>query len=350
MAVIALGLQTLNYVGYALAGSIAVIAVTGFIGGILNMFVTTLPISVLINNWFGSKIRGRAWGITMVGSGVGSMVLSPVVGVIIENWGWRFGYGFFGLLSVALIPLVLLTFVRHPQDKGLAIIGEPTATTQAHKKPAITGIPAKNALRSGMFWVLTIAVVLLGGSIHSWSVNGSAYLSDQGFDTIQVSFLLSISSVGLIIGKVLLGTICDKKGTKYGVLFSGGIFALGLFMSFFLGSLPWLAYPLVVLLGIGLATSTVTVPLMTRDLFGIREYSVIAGFTESGLKLGGALVPLGVSLVYDFSGSYKPAWVTIIAFCVAAITLVFTAYKMRPKAMEKYEAAEHTIGVPAPSV
>ena len=44
---------------------------------------------IIIPDYFDKK-RGIATGITMAGSGVGSFVFAPLIGLIIEPFGWKF--------------------------------------------------------------------------------------------------------------------------------------------------------------------------------------------------------------------------------------------------------------------
>ncbi|MDD7290019.1 MAG: MFS transporter, partial [Clostridiales bacterium] len=62
------------FLGYSLAGSVVHFYVISAIIGFFGMFLTSVPISILINNWFGPKMKGKAMGIAMMGSGLGAMV------------------------------------------------------------------------------------------------------------------------------------------------------------------------------------------------------------------------------------------------------------------------------------
>ena len=44
---------------------------------------------IIIPDYFDKK-RGIATGITMAGSGVGSFVFAPLIGLLIESNGWKF--------------------------------------------------------------------------------------------------------------------------------------------------------------------------------------------------------------------------------------------------------------------
>ncbi|MGD9559214.1 MAG: MFS transporter [Oscillospiraceae bacterium] len=341
IAVLALSLQAANYLlCYSLAPSIVFVMAGAFINGLLNMVITTIPISILINNWFGCKLRGKALSIAMVGSGAGGMVLAPIVGALIENFGWRMGYRFFAILSLCLIPLVLATYVRHPQNKGLAVLGDDVAADGCAPSPDTTGgIPAKKAVRLPIFWLLIIGILLTTGGTQSWNVNNAPYFSDQGFDAIQVSLLMSIAQVGLIINKLLAGAISDRKGPRLAFSICSVCLVGGYALAVFVGKASFLAYPAAILAGAGMASPTMMTSLITRDLFGIRDYAPLIGFAECAMKLGGAVVPLCMSLVYDAMGTYVPALAVVGFLCAVGLALILAAFRIKAPSHAKHWVA-----------
>lgn len=306
------------------------------IRGAANCLTTVLPITMLLNNWFGSKMRGKVWGFIGAGSGVGAMILNPVTAYILENWGWRMGYVVFGIFSLVLVPPVLLTFLRNPKDKGLEIIGEPKAADGQAPRLDTSGIEAPDALRTGMFWVLIAAIVLVSGGVQVWNLNGASYLTDRGFAPLHASFLLSIGAVSMMVGKVTVGAISDKWGSRMGVSVGAAFLFVGYFLAVGIPSVPFIEYPAVVLLGFGLATSTIAVPLMTRDLFGNRAYGTLNGITQSALSLGSGLMPWGAAFIFDNTGSYVPAWIITSIGCAVSVALFFVTFAMRKRTWDKF--------------
>ncbi|MFR6218323.1 MAG: MFS transporter [Enterocloster bolteae] len=50
---------------------------------------TIMSVPILINRWFGPKKKGIAISLALAGSGVGSMLMSPLLSYLCENYGWR---------------------------------------------------------------------------------------------------------------------------------------------------------------------------------------------------------------------------------------------------------------------
>lgn len=121
----------------------------------------------LLNNWFA---RRRATAITLghIGTEVGGALLTPLVGLMVLNVGWRPT----AMLSGALLPMVLLPltfFIRNtPESMGLGPDGDPpssrprpvghTGTVAAPKRREAGEFGVKEAMRTWTFWHLSLAM------------------------------------------------------------------------------------------------------------------------------------------------------------------------------------------------
>ncbi|MGD9559215.1 MAG: nitrate/nitrite transporter [Oscillospiraceae bacterium] len=337
---VTLVIQAASQFALAAAGSLTVIFIMAGVRGVTLAFCANLPASILVNNWFGKKIRGRVWGAALMGSGVGAMVLNPLVGVIMDRWGWRAAFNFFGILALALVPLVLLTYVRYPRDKGLVPIGQDE--TEAGGKEVIdtSGIPAARVLKSGSIWVFLLAFFLLSGGVYTWTVNGASYLGDLGYSIVTVTFYISIASIGTTVGKIILGTINDKMNVRAAMVVGSLSLGGGFLLSLLIGRFPLLAYPSMLILGIGLASTTVLGPLATREFYGNKDYSTLLGVQNAAHNLGGGLLGVFASSLYDLTGSYVVSWVTAFAMSVGTLVLLNVSYVFRNRLVKKYWQAE----------
>lgn len=329
-----------TYVLNANANSLTILYVSAFLRGLFGAAISTIPISILINSWFGKKIKGRAMGISLMGSGIGAMILNPVVGYIIATYGWRTSYYFFAVLLIIMIPIGFPTFVLSPKMKGLERIGD--APEEAGKEVVVHGMTSKEALGSGVFWLAFIAMTILAGTAQSWSNNGASYLTDLQFDPIVVASIMSITSLGLTIGKPVFGAVSDKWGNKVGVTAGALTLIAGYLLMVASSRVTGIAIVGAGVTGAGIAVVNVLLPLITADLFGNRDYPALVGYMQISASLGATLIPLGVTMVFDTTGSFIPAWFGLSVAAVVCIILIFTTYKLRDARKAKMEQATKT--------
>lgn len=67
-----------------------------FLNGVAMSGAGALVMFTLLSKWFVKKF-GTGTGIIMAGSAIGSMVMTPIVGILAENFGWRATYVFGGV-------------------------------------------------------------------------------------------------------------------------------------------------------------------------------------------------------------------------------------------------------------
>ena len=135
------------------ANGLGMIYLAGVILGIALSGGATIPVSVLITNWFEEK-RGLCMGIAMAGSGVGGMILAPIVTWLLAAYGWRTAYLIVGIIIlVCIVPFSAFVFRLHPEEKGLKPYGSDSieGSRSEEKKPALlmlTSIIFAQCLRS----------------------------------------------------------------------------------------------------------------------------------------------------------------------------------------------------------
>ena len=324
-----------SFLGYSFAAQLwhfyAISAVMGF----CMMFLTSVPISILINNWFGPKMKGRAMGIAMTGSGIGAMILSPVLTTINTVYSWRLSYRLLALLVVVLVlPLVVLTISKSPADKGIARLGD-VETSAFSTADAVSGLSVKQALGTGLFWLMFFTFFLFALTTQAFNSNAIPYLTDIGIDPARAGFYMSVWSIGVIVGKLLLGWICDKKNAKFAS--SCAIIALMAGLAILISAQHMLALALIgmFVFGMGAANATVNMPLITNDLMGARDFGAIFGYANIASSLGVGVGPLAAALVFDATGSFVVAWMGNIVVIAGMLLTLHLSYKLKPHVYEK---------------
>ena len=323
-----------SYACYGFCHSLWQFYLVGALVGIFAMGCGTIPVSVLITNWF-EKNRGLMISIAMMGISIGGTVLSPLLSWLIVEFGWRYAYFILCALSlIVLVPIALFVVRRAPQDVGLEPYGHGEETAVSTKKK---NVPASNwnatlkeARKTPILWMFAVGALLIYFTA-CFMGHMSYYLQGVGFDAAAVASYISLYSVVAIIGKLVLGRIFDRFGPKIGILFGCGTFFLFLVAFIFVQGSPMMLYFAAVMYGFGTCTATVAIPIMTTSVFGAKNYSELYGFVSAFTMTGSAIGSSAIGLVYDLTGSYRPALTVLAILTALTIVIMFVCINMGQK-------------------
>lgn len=321
----------LTYLGCAMANSIGMLYIMTGIRGFCFASLTVIPISIAINHWFPATLRGKALGMAMVGSGVGATVLNPVTMYIIRKFGWQQAYLFFGAMTLSVIPLILWAFYRSPAEKGIAVPETLDDTKLVPQDGDKSTASLHRIVGQKTFWLLLFSYILVVGSTSSFNANGPAFLENLHGSATRAAAIMAVLSMGLTVGKALMGLICDKKGTCFGSCF-------GVFMLFFayllfaqnINMVP-VSYFAGIVMGIGMSVNTVTMPLVVADFYAGEHYGTVVGYMQMGTSFSSSFVPLLMAYFFDKLGDYSLAWYTLCGFCVISMAIFWITYRMRDR-------------------
>ena len=323
-----------SYACYGFCHSLWQFYLVGALVGIFAMGCCTIPVSVLITNWF-EKNRGLMISIAMMGISIGGTVLSPLLSWLIVEFGWRYAYFILCALSlIVLVPIALFVVRRAPQDVGLEPYGHGEETAVSTKKK---NVPASNwnatlkeARKTPILWMFAVGAFLIYFTA-CFMGHMSYYLQGVGFDAAAVASYISLYSVVAIIGKLVLGRIFDRFGPKIGILFGSGTFLLFLVGFLFVQGSPMMLYFAAVMYGFGTCTATVAISIMTTSVFGAKNYSELYGFISAFTMAGSAIGSSAIGFLYDLTGSYHPALTVLAILTALTIVIMFVCINMGQK-------------------
>ena len=314
-----------SYACYGFCHSLWQFYLVGALVGIFAMGCCTIPVSVLITNWF-EKNRGLMISIAMMGISIGGTVLSPLLSWLIVEFGWRYAYFILCALSlIVLVPIALFVVRRAPQDVGLEPYGHGEETAVSTKKK---NVPASNwnatlkeARKTPILWMFAVGAFLIYFT--------ACFMGHMSY-YLHASYI-SLYSVVAIIGKLVLGRIFDRFGPKIGILFGSGTFLLFLVGFLFVQGSPMMLYFAAVMYGFGTCTATVAIPIMTTSVFGAKNYSELYGFISAFTMAGSAIGSSAIGFLYDLTGSYRPALTVLAILTALTIVIMFVCINMGQK-------------------
>lgn len=293
---------------------------------------TNLPVTIMVSNWFGPKIKGTAMSIAMLGSGLGGLVWVKVINGIILNSGWRAGYLSMAIINAVMIIVALLLVVSMPIDKGFDFrIGDPSPEEAVDAVPTQkTGITSKQAIKTARWWFQWIAHFTTMIGFSAFATQCVAYFTDITGSADKASSIYSAALGTMIIGMTLLGILTDILHVKRTSVIAPMFFA-GVFVCMILAEKNMIfATLLVPLYMIGGAVPGMIPSLITVHGFGDKEFGVLSGWMNMAGNLGQIVGPIISAFIFDVTGSYQLAWV-IIAIVMVIVGLLYLASNLSSK-------------------
>lgn len=170
------------------------------------------PASVVsMTHWFSNRERGFYYGVWSTSHALGEGLTFLVTGALVGALGWRAGFWGPGLLCLGVVAGCLWLMKDRPQTVGLPSVaswkGEPPppppTASLLSTQLSIFAIPA--------VWVLALSSALMyvtRYAINSWGV---LYLQEaRGFSLAEATGILTINTIGGMLGAVAFGFISDK--------------------------------------------------------------------------------------------------------------------------------------------
>lgn len=337
MMAISISVLGITYLLRGFCGAIWQLYILSAISGFFIMLVAQVPVSFLINNWFGSRMRGRVLGVVMAGTGIGATLLSPILSYINETVGWRTSFFLMGVIMlVVLLPLILLVVVATPAELGLVRIGDDDMDMRRESQ----GLMLKQALRTKSFWLMAVVVFLFAVNGSTVTSNQLAYFTDIGLPVMQAAAYASVGSIILIVGKIMLGVLCDKLGVRKTALYFTSVEILGMALLLCSSKITGLALPALIFFSVGTSVPTVCNPLMIEEIFGNRDFGSVFAIISIFANLGIGLGPLFGTIIFDLTQTYALAWACTTVFAVVLVLSIWLAYRNRPSLEQAEDGAK----------
>jgi MFS family permease len=304
MVALGLGLGSLAY----LTPHLAQLYASAVFIGIAGTGTYQLGYARIVTGWFERRL-GAGLSIVVAGSGVGSLLIPPLVQYLIPTIGWRHTY-----LVLAAFPLLVgapLTFLfaRAPRS----VTHRETVTL----KPSgdTSGVAWPRALASISFWLLALGVCALSLSENGALAHLAPMLSDHGLTPRDVAFTASLLGVSSVVGRFILGWLLDYLQGSYIAVASLLAAGAGMLLLSHASTFS-AAAPAAFIAGLGAGCELDLIPYMLRRYFGLRSFSTLYGLVYTFFAVAGAVAPLIVGHIYDATGSYTGI---LNIFCAATL-------------------------------
>ncbi len=284
-----------------------------------NAFAGPTACSATISRWFIAS-RGRALGISAIGTSVGGIAVPALITWSLARYGWRTTLDNVGLcVAVIVLPCVVSTIRGKPSDVGmLPEGGQAAADAAAARSP---DLDLKAILRNPGYWYIGLSIGMLFSVYTAILANITPYATALGATDAQASSLIMAVAIAGLVGKLTFGVAADKLNLKAGLWA-----ALALVLASFLLLATEPGYPLMLLAAVlmGLAAGGM-LPVwgaMLARVFGLASYGRAMGLMGPLITV---LVMPGFAVtgkLYDATGSYQLCLLVFSGITVLAAALL----------------------------
>lgn len=285
--------------------------------------LSLVPISNMVNKWFLSQ-KGLAMGITFSGVSLGGLIFAPVVGYIVDTFGWRGAYAILGIGSwIILLPAIIFVLKDKPDtvsrpEVDTKKIDISLASGKAIVSPVSPQWTVRKMVRSPVFWAISVSFFLVNLGQIGVLTHEVPFLTDMGISPVVAASILGFTSGLGILGKLIAGYAADRLSRLSITFISFILQAAGLFMLMAAGNML-LVWAFVIIFGMSIGSTAVVRPLMVSEYFGNVSFGAVYGWIELTRLLGATLGPLFAGWIYDITLSYTWAFIPFMAFFILGI-------------------------------
>lgn len=319
----------IGIIGFSFSNTLVMFYLFAILIGLGMAVVYMLAVPMLITNWFSAKKRGKMLGLATAFSGFGGFIWSPVLTALIQSSGYQTAYLVNGILALVLcfIPGAFLV-KRSPEEMGLTPYGyDPNEKEEIAADEA--GASLKTALKSPAFWLIILATLgVCMGMGYASAEPGIAIerfvpgQMDESAAAMVGASAISAAAIANLIGKIVFGWVNDR----FGSLPAWVIFLLMSIVSFFLMLFATNAAIFIVagfLLGTHNALMAVSFPLLTREVFGGKNFAQIWSYICVPFGAWSCFSASVVGWIFDGTGSYNGAlWAGACIFTAVLVIIV----------------------------
>lgn len=280
-----------------------------------------VPYGVVISHWF-NRHRGLALGLSMMGIGIGSVVVPILAQRLITSFGWRAAFAIFGG-AVVLLPLPILAALlqNDPGQRGLEPDGDEKNQLSQLQPQDRQGLTWYEIWHSPTFWILICIFSLAGASVHGAALHMSAIFTDRGVTAERAAIATALVGIAVMLGRVTSGYLLDRLfAPRVAILFYGAT-ALGIAILCAGTSGPF-ALVASFLVGLGMGAEVESMAYMMTRYFGLLAFGTAYGHAFGAFMIAGSAGVLLMGAGFDHFHSYTAPLAGLCGAMVLALVLL----------------------------
>lgn len=270
------------------------------IGG--GLFVA--PLFAIAAGWF-DRYRGIAQGIIATGSGVGTLVITPLSERLISTQGWRDAFVVLAIIAVVVFGTAGALIVRPPVDP-----------------PERASAQLRAVLATPTFRLLAAATAMQSGTMLAAFGFTVTFATDQGVSSQTGALLVGVIGAASIGGRLVLTGVVDRIGAVRLIQYSFVVQPVAFAIWALAGGNEGLLLAFVIVLGVGYGGYVGLLGLVAAHLFGVRGLGAVMGWLFLSSGVGSLIAGPVIGFVADAtSGQLIPKLLVIALSTAGAFTI-----------------------------
>lgn len=276
-----------------------------------------IPVMGLVSSWFVSRLRGRAAGFIVTGSGFAILLAGQLIPFFnaLRPEGWRLSWFVLGAIVLVVAVFARVVLRNRPSDLGLQRVGADKGPAGEELRPDFRPFNKKVLLNCGLiYFIFGCTYVIYVTFIVT------VLVQEHGFSEAAAgSFWSWVGFLSLFSGPVF-GTLSDRFGRKTGLMI---VFSIQTLAYLLVGlKLPNIA----LILSIGsfgiVAWSVPSIMIaLIGDLVGVHNTVRVFGFITFILGIGQIVGPFFAGLLAETTGNFSAAFLLAAGMTSVAVLL-----------------------------
>jgi predicted MFS family arabinose efflux permease len=307
-----------------------------FVGGAMGFWgSSSLFFTTPVAKWFIMK-RGRAMSIVFIGTPIGIAIAAPISQLLIDLVGWRLAWVVLGLSSSSIVAALAVLFVRSkPEDMGLYPDGSDKPASDPGFSPNPTSDEyswtARDAMRTTTFWRIAIAFGTLMMGMSAMAVFWVPHYTSIGFSARAAALAISTSAFTEVVISVCLIPFIDRIQPRF-IAVGGFALLMSALITTIYASSTGQMFLAAALGGGGIGIGMLLQAQLWPHYFGRLHIGAIRGISAPVTLGFSAVGSPATGMIFDATGSYLPAWWTIVSLLAAgSIILLLTPKPSTPE-------------------
>ena len=274
-----------------------------------------LPSQTMVSKWFTDR-RGLALGLSAMGTSLGGLAIPLLTNLFIEAYTWQNAILYLGLLMVCLLVPLNWWILRYEP---------PTPTTQESGSVNLDSRAwqYQEILTTRNFWLPVTGLIPVNAAFGGVQFNLGAYVADLGMTQGLAAQLIALTSISMIVGKFIFGSLGDRVDHRYLYWLMAGLLLVALY---FYEGRPDQSELMLAAGFQGFATGGVMpmMGIMYSSRFGALSFGRVLGLVNMFLMIG-SFGSIFSGWVFDLTQSYDVAFRTFAAFllpCMVAMAFL----------------------------